>query len=94
MWAHMSWNGMMGGWGGLLALVWLALSIAVLIIVLLGAVWLARSLGANRGPAGGGTPAPSGPPSARDVLDVRYARGEISREEYLQARKDLDGAPG
>jgi hypothetical protein len=26
------------------------------------------------------------------VLDVRYARGEISRKEYLQARDDL-GVP-
>jgi putative oligomerization/nucleic acid binding protein len=27
------------------------------------------------------------------VLGVRYARGEISREEYLQARADLSGEP-
>jgi uncharacterized membrane protein len=27
------------------------------------------------------------------VLGVRYARGEISREEYLQAREDLGGSP-
>jgi Short C-terminal domain len=27
------------------------------------------------------------------VLDVRYARGEISRDEFLQTRADLGGAP-
>lgn len=28
--------------------------------------------------------------SAREILDRRYARGEISREEYQQMKKDLD----
>jgi putative membrane protein len=27
--------------------------------------------------------------SARDMLDERYARGDISREEYEQMRRDL-----
>lgn len=29
-------------------------------------------------------------PSARELLDERYARGEIDREEYLQRKKDLN----
>ena len=29
--------------------------------------------------------------SALDVLDARYARGEIEREDYLQRRRDLIG---
>ena len=29
--------------------------------------------------------------SALDVLDERYARGEIGREEYEQKRKDIKG---
>jgi putative membrane protein len=29
--------------------------------------------------------------SPLDVLKARYARGEISREEYEQARRDLEG---
>jgi putative membrane protein len=28
--------------------------------------------------------------SAREILDRRYASGEISREEYLQMKKDLE----
>ncbi len=28
--------------------------------------------------------------SARDILDRRYARGEISREEYREMRKELE----
>jgi putative membrane protein len=29
--------------------------------------------------------------SARDILDERYACGEIDREEYLQRRNDIAG---
>jgi putative membrane protein len=28
--------------------------------------------------------------NAREILDRRYARGEISREEYQRMRKDLE----
>jgi uncharacterized membrane protein len=28
---------------------------------------------------------------AKRILDERYARGEISRHEYQQMRKDLEG---
>lgn len=28
--------------------------------------------------------------SAREILDRRYARAEISREDYLQMKKDLE----
>jgi putative membrane protein len=27
----------------------------------------------------------------REILEARYARGEISREEYEQMRRDLEG---
>jgi putative membrane protein len=28
-------------------------------------------------------------PNARDILDQRYARGEIGRDEYQRAKQDL-----
>ena len=38
---------------------------------------------------------PQGPPSFRspglDELDMRYARGEVTRSEYLERRADLTG---
>lgn len=33
---------------------------------------------------------PSGQPGARDIVDARYARGEITRDEYQQIRRDLE----
>src|SRR5215510_12899214 len=36
---------------------------------------------------------PAGPSGTLAVLDERYARGEIDRAAYLQARADLGGAP-
>jgi len=30
-------------------------------------------------------------PSARELLDQAYARGELSREEYLKKRNDIEG---
>lgn len=42
----------------------------------------------QRGPQVRGVP---GGESPRDILDRRYAAGELSPEEYRQAREDLDG---
>jgi putative membrane protein len=38
---------------------------------------------------GGGKRSESSAPSALDVLKQRYARGQISKEEYEEKRKDL-----
>jgi len=58
----------------------LTIGLIILLIVLI--VPFVRSLGGG----GGGSRAGS----ARDVLDERYARGEIDREEYLRRRQDID----
>jgi putative membrane protein len=34
---------------------------------------------------------PSSSSSGLGILEERYAKGEIQREEYLQKKKDLDG---
>ena len=69
--------------------VWLLLMGALVAV----AVALVLRLG-GRLPAGGD---PGGPPRsafdpALNELRVRYARGEVSRDEYLRAARDL-GAP-
>ena len=79
---------MMGdwGWGGgfvwlmpLAMMAWFALMIAVIVL-------LVRWLG-----GGSGGRIVSTRTTARDILDERYARGEIDREEYLQRQKDIRG---
>jgi putative membrane protein len=84
------WDGMMGGVGWLWMLLWGLFSIALLGLVVLALVWLARSVGSGSGQSSPGRE-PSAGGTAREALDLRYARGEISREEYLQARRDLEG---
>jgi putative membrane protein len=77
---HMHGWGM--GWGGGMVLgPLLIIGLVILLIALI--VPFIRSIG------GGG----AGPrtPSARDILDARYAQGEIDREEYLRRRNDIAG---
>jgi len=77
------------GWGGWLLTLLLLLVVAALVV---GAVvWLVtRSAGTGRtgGAAAGGRPGAS---TAEQVLDERYARGEIEEEEYLRRRSVLRG---
>lgn len=79
----MGWGG--GGWGwgpgfgGIFMILFWAL-------VIFGIVALAKwlfSAGASGGSGGSGK-------SALDILKERYAKGEISREQYEQMRRDLE----
>ena len=78
------WDGMaLGGLGWLVAILWVVFAVALLVLVVLAVVWLAKAVGSNE---------PRSRPehgSAREALDLRYARGEIGRDAYLQARRDL-----
>ena len=77
---------MMHGFGVLwyfVILFGLLLAVALLAALIIGVVWLSRRT--DRSTGGSHT----GPQSARGILDERYARGEISREEYLDMRDDL-----
>src|SRR3990172_4642432 len=73
--------GMMGGfgWG------WFGPLFMVLFwgLIIWGVVALAR------GVSGPGSPGPSYPDSAMAVLKRRYARGDISKEEYEEKKRDL-----
>lgn len=72
--------GFMGLFGGLVMVLFLAGLIGV-------PIWLVWTLVSNNR----GTPAP--PPgnraTPREILDQRYARGEIDREDYAQLKRDL-----
>lgn len=70
-----------GGWG------WVWMLIAVLLIVLVVAAAVALISQRDKQARGGDQ---RGDEDARTILDRRYAAGELSREEYRQAREDLD----
>lgn len=63
------------------------LTIVLLLLFLIVAAFVVvlRNLGGgNRSPG-------QGERDARQILDERYARGEIGREEYQQMRRDIEG---
>ena len=72
------------GWG------WLGMG-AMMLLFWGGLVVLAVLL--VRGLFPGGRQQPSGPggqePTAREILDRRYARGEVTREQFDQMKRDL-----
>jgi putative membrane protein len=76
-----------GGW----MILWIILGVAATLLAAAGAVWAARSL-ASRNDAAPQIPAGTSPAvdKAKDVLRLRYAQGEISREDYLQGKVELE----
>ena len=71
-----SWLGMIVGW---------VLMAAVLVGLVLLIIWAVRRVGSNS-PQGSSLQAPS----AKEIAQMRYARGEINREEYQQIFSDLN----
>jgi putative membrane protein len=71
---------MMNGWdmGGFGFIFWLV----ILAVIVAGVVWFIRSepLAGNQRRL-----------TSLDILEERYARGEINREEYLQKKRDIVG---
>ncbi len=64
----------------------LIVGLVIIFIVIIGlvvlVVWATRRTG---GPGGAARPQ-----TAREVLELRYARGEITREQYQQMKEDLN----
>lgn len=82
---HWPWGGWWsGGWMMVLGGIY---SLLVLVAVILAIVWLVQAAGRPR-PA---PPAAPHPPAedAVAVARLRYARGELTRDQYLQLMADL-----
>lgn len=69
-------DGNMGFWMFFNMLFWILLLVGVVLLV----VWAVQRMG------GGGL---SSEESALDILKRRYARGEISKEEYEEKKRDI-----
>ena len=89
----MMWGGN-NGWGGGGEALIVVVMLAILALIVVGIILLVRSLTSHNhvqpGPPQGPMPG-SGSGSAMQVLEERYARGEIQREEFLQRKHDLLG---
>lgn len=75
------------GWGMasiLMVIIMSLLPILFLILVVLGIVWLVRSSSNEEAGRAGSQD------QALSILRERYARGEITREEFDQMRQDLE----
>jgi putative membrane protein len=81
MWGHM-WN-----WGGMIMMVLITLLILALLIGLIVTIVLLVRNAQQSGTAITGSQRPG---NALELLKERYARGEISREEYQNMRRDLE----
>ena len=65
-----------GGWGGLMMILWWGLVIAVVVMI---AKWLMNQT--EKPPHSGN--------NALDILKERYAKGEISQQEFTDKKRDI-----
>src|SRR3954470_2594436 len=75
--------------GGLVTAVWAA-------IIVLTVMWVVRNWSSPKNPVKNfldraGTPAVGNTQTPLEVVQLRYAKGEITREEYEALRRDLAG---
>ena len=87
-----------GHHGGTGALAWTIFALQLLLLLGL-ALLVARAFAGsrlhtwNRAVPAGGPPPPMPAHDPLEVVRMRYARGELDREEYLAAVRDLGGTP-
>ena len=72
------------GWGWIIGVFIVGLVIGIVMLI----IWLVKRSGSRHEYVHAGHGVTISSP--RDILQVRYARGEISRDDYLEILKDLD----
>ena len=77
--------GAMGGWGGGFFPFHGIFGLLLLVLVIVGIVWLVRAIWRPQDRL----PRAEQRAAGLDILDQRYAHGEIARDEYLQKRADV-----
>ena len=76
-----------GIWGG----IGVFLNIAILVGIVVLVVWAVQKFTGSGSRKISTADDNNRPPSAREILDRRYARGDLSREEYKEMISDLSG---
>jgi putative membrane protein len=75
----------MGGGMALWLAFWTLFGIVLFALAVVALAWLVRNFNTPRGQSGSGDGG-----DALRTLERRYASGEITRDEYLQCREDLE----
>ena len=89
MWGDGPHWGFMGGWGGYgwTGAFGMFFGLIFLVVVIAVVVWLVR----GGWQPGGRSPTLDRRSRGLDILEERYAKGEIDRDEYLKKKQDLGG---
>ncbi|MCH8565667.1 SHOCT domain-containing protein [Nesterenkonia sp. LB17] len=90
----MMWDSGMGGGMGWMWFFWLLLIVGTVVIVIVLVLVLLKALTGSSGDGSrqGGSAPPTGarPRRSREILEERYARGEISTEEFSERLRTLE----
>ncbi len=90
-------GGMMGGFGGYGGYGWigmilnLVITVGIIVGVVLLIVWAVRRMSPGGQFSSGRNRIEGIKASSREILNTRYASGEITREQYKEMITDLDG---
>lgn len=83
-------GGSMFGTGfGLFGLFGMLFNIAILVGVVVLTIWAVQKFTGSSGGSGSSNNHHNQSPTARDILNQRYARSELNREEYQQKLHDI-----
>jgi uncharacterized membrane protein len=101
-WNNIGW-GIMGGWpagtmhgwsfgsfGWFGMLIMLFVPVGIFVLAIIGIVWLVRSFYSIRGRSPNINQQEESQTSLGEILQIRYANGEITREQYMQILEDLN----
>ncbi len=76
----MNWTGPGFIWNFMMIFFWILIIVALFVFI----KWINNQNKGNNAPEKGKT--------AISILEERYAKGEVDREEFLKAKKDLNGS--
>lgn len=82
-------NGTMGGWGHMMGYNWYGGGIMWVLLIIVAVVVIYFVLNRDKNAK---TPDDSAGESAMDILKKRYAKGEITKEEFEKMKRNIDEA--